>query len=160
MKEKGWLLVDPGSAAGLDGSIAKAVERGQNWFGYYWSPTAIIGKYKLVKLPFGIPFAGKDNWNKCISKPEQECADPKPTAWVKSEVHTIITDRFKKAGGPAVDYLSKRVFPGPVMNAMLVYMQKNQAQGGDAAIEFLKKHEAVWKSWVPADVAAKVKEAL
>jgi glycine betaine/proline transport system substrate-binding protein len=30
MEAKGWLLVDPGSAAGLDGSMAKAVERGCN----------------------------------------------------------------------------------------------------------------------------------
>ncbi len=28
MEKKGWVLVDPGSAAGLDGSLAKAVERG------------------------------------------------------------------------------------------------------------------------------------
>ena len=33
MEKKGWVLVDPGSAAGLDGSMAKAVERGENWFG-------------------------------------------------------------------------------------------------------------------------------
>ena len=39
MEKKGWVLVDPGSAAGLDGSMTKAVERGENWFGYYWSPT-------------------------------------------------------------------------------------------------------------------------
>ena len=24
-------------------------------------------------------------------KPEQDCADPKPSAWTKSEVNTIIT---------------------------------------------------------------------
>ena len=160
MKEKGWLLVDPGSAAGLDGSIAKAVNRGQNWFGYYWSPTAIIGKYKMVKIPFGVPFVGREHWDKCIVKPEQECAAPKPSAWTKSEVNTVITDRFRKAGGPAIDYLKKRVFPGKVMNAMLAYMKDNQAQGSDAAFEFLKKHSAIWTKWVPADVAAKVKGAL
>ena len=76
MEKKGWVLVDPGSAAGLDGSLAKAVERGQNWFGYYWSPTALAGKYSLVKIPFGVPFAGSDNWDGCIVKPEQDCARP------------------------------------------------------------------------------------
>ena len=29
-KKKGWKLVDPGSSAGLDGSMTKAVERGEN----------------------------------------------------------------------------------------------------------------------------------
>ena len=53
MEAKGWLLVDPGSAAGLDGSMAKAVERGENWFGYYWSPTSLIGKYGMVPVDMG-----------------------------------------------------------------------------------------------------------
>ncbi|MDC1447623.1 ABC transporter substrate-binding protein, partial [Candidatus Thioglobus sp.] len=43
MEAKGWKLIDPGSAAGLDGSIAKASESGDNWFGYYWNPTSLVG---------------------------------------------------------------------------------------------------------------------
>ena len=72
MEAKGWLLVDPGSAAGLDGSMAKAAERGEPWFGYYWSPTALIGKYGMVPQDMG-EWAGSDNWDNCIVKPEQEC---------------------------------------------------------------------------------------
>ncbi len=161
MEAKGWKLVDPGSAAGLDGSMTKAVERGENWFGYYWSPTAMIGKHKMVKLPFGVPFAGAENWDGCVVKAEQDCADPKPSAWTQSEVHTVVTDDFKKNGGPEVmEYLSKRVFPGPVMNNMLVYMGDEQAGGEDAAIEFLLQHGDLWKSWVSADVAEKVQASL
>ncbi len=158
MEAKGWVLVDPGSAAGLDGSIAKANERKQNWFGYYWSPTAIIGKYDMQPVPFGVEFAGADLWGSCISK--EDCSDPKPTSWIKSEVFTIITDDFKKKGGEIPEFLAKRVFPGPVMGAMLVYMADNQAAGPDAAIEFLKKYEDVWTTWVSPEVAAKVKSAL
>lgn len=160
MEKKGWVLVDPGSAAGLDGSLAKAVERGQNWFGYYWSPTALAGKYSLVKVPFGVPFAGSENWDGCIVKPEQECAAPKPSAWTKSEVHTVVSDSFSKSGGVAVDYLKTRVFPGAIMNGMLAYMQEEKASGEDAAVEFLRKHESIWTKWVSADAAAKVKASL
>lgn len=160
MEAKGWKLVDPGSAAGLDGSMAKAAERGENWFGYYWAPTALIGKYNMQLVDFGVPFAGAENWDGCIVKAEQDCADPQPTSWTNSEVHTIITDRLKQEGGVAVDYLSGRIFPGPIMNAMLVFMANEQAGGEDAAIEFLNRHEDLWSTWVPADVAAKVKAAL
>ena len=160
MEKKGWVLVDPGSAAGLDGSMAKAVERGDNWFGYYWSPTAMIGKYNMVPVDFGVPYAGSANWDGCIVKPEQECANPKPSSWTHSVVNTVITDRFNKAGGSAVKYFKKRVYPGPVMNGMLVYMADNQAGGADAAIEFLEKHEDVWTKWVPSSVASKVKSSL
>jgi glycine betaine/proline transport system substrate-binding protein len=160
MEAKGWKLVDPGSAAGLDGSMAKAAERGENWFGYYWAPTALIGKYNMQLVDFGVPFAGAENWDGCIVKAEQDCADPQPTSWTNSEVHTVITDRLKQEGGVAVDYLSGRIFPGPIMNAMLVFMANEQAGGEDAAIEFLNRHEDLWSTWVPADVAAKVKAAL
>ena len=159
MKKKGWRLIDPGSAAGLDGSMAKAMQRGENWFGYYWSPTAMIGKYKMKKLSFGVPFGGSKNWDGCIVKPEQECADPKPSAWTKSEVHTVVTKRFMKKGGPAITYLKKRVFPGAVMNAMLVYMAKNQASGEDAAIEFLQKRPSVWTQWVSVKIVKQIKSS-
>ncbi|WP_108257517.1 glycine betaine ABC transporter substrate-binding protein [Mangrovicoccus ximenensis] len=160
MEEKGWKLVDPGSAAGLDGSIAKAVNRSQPWFGYYWSPTAVIGKYGLVLLPFETEWAGTENWDGCIVKPEQECLDPQPSSWTKSEVETVVTDAFLKEGGIAQDYFKARIFPGDVMNQMLVYMTENQANGEDAAFEFLIQHEDIWTQWVPGDVAEKVKDAL
>ncbi len=110
----------------------------------------------MVKIPFGVPYVGDKHWNGCLVKPEQDCANPKPSAWTKSAVYTVITDKFKKSSGPAANYLKSRVYPGKVMNSMLVYMQANQADGADAAAEFLKKHENIWKKWVPADVAAKV----
>ena len=157
MEKKGWKLVDPGSAAGLDGSMTKAVERNQNWFGYYWSPTAMIGKHKMVKLDFGIPFAGSENWDGCLVKAEQDCADPQPSAWTESEVHTVVTDDFKNsAGAEVMQYLASRTFPGEIMNNMLVYMGDNQAGGEDAAIEFLMTHTELWEAWVSDVVAQKV----
>jgi glycine betaine/proline transport system substrate-binding protein len=159
MEAKGWILVDPGSAAGLDGSMAKAAERGENWLGYYWSPTAMIGKYSMVPVDMG-EWGGPENWDGCIVKPEQECANPKPSSWTHSEVHTVVTSEFAGRGGAAVDYLKTRVFPGPIMNSMLVYMADEQAGGADAAIEFLLKHEDLWTKWVSADAAAKIKKSL
>lgn len=161
MEKKGWKLVDPGSAAGLDGSMTKAVDRDQNWFGYYWSPTALIGKHGMIKLDFGVPYAGDENWHGCVVKPEQECNDPKPSAWTHSKVQTVITTHFKETAGKDVQkFLGQRVFPGDVMNSMLVYMTDNQADGKDAAAEFLRLHPKVWKSWVSGSVAKKVAATL
>jgi len=158
MEAKGWKLIDPGSAAGLDGSIAKANERGENWFGYYWSPTAIIGKYNMQPVPFGVEYAGDDNWNKCIAV--ADCDNPKPTPYPVPGVYTLVTDEFSKGNDDILEYLSKRVFTADAMGAMLVYMADEQADGGDATIEFLQNNEDLWKTWVPEDVAAKVKAAL
>ena len=160
MEKKGWILIDPGSQAGLDASMAKAVERGDNWFGYYWAPTAPVGRFGMKMMDFGVPFAGADNWDGCIAKAEQDCADPKPSSWTQSEVHTVVTTNFKDQASTAMDYFSKRIYPGDVMGKMLVYMDDNQAQGIDAAIEFLEKYEDVWTTWVSSEVASKVKSSL
>ena len=106
-------------------------------------------------------FAGRDNWDNCITLPEQDCANPKPTAWTKSEVNSIVTANFAKTGGKdALKYVEKRTFPGGVMNGMLVYMADNQAKGSDAAIEFLKKHEDIWGKWVSGSAKKKIKAGL
>ena len=160
MEAKGWVLIDPGSAAGLDGAIAKASERGEPWFGYYWSPTAVIGKYKMQKLEWETPWAGDENWEACIAKPEQECLDPQKTSYSASAVNSVVASEFLERGGAAADYIKARVFPGSAMNEMLVFMTENQASGEDAAYEFLDTMEDVWTQWVPADVAEKVKKGL
>lgn len=158
MEEAGWTLVDPGSAAGLDGAIAKAAERGENWFGYYWSPTAVVGRYGLVQMPFEAEFAGQDHWDNCVV--QEDCAEPQKTSYIASAVETVVTKDFMEEASAASEYFKVRSFPSEAMNGMLVYMNENQASGEDAAYEFLATQEDVWTKWVPAEVAEKVKSAL
>lgn len=160
MEEKGWTLIDPGSAAGLDGAIAKASERGEYWFGYYWAPTALIGKYDLQPVPFETGFAGQENWDTCIVVDAADCPEPAPTSYITSEIHTIVTADLAEKAGEAASYFENRAFSLEAMNAMLVYMTDNQASGEDAAYEFLETMPEVWTQWVPADVAEKVMKAL
>ena len=115
----------------------------------------------LMEMRKGIDFAFRDFWDNCITLAEQDCADPKPTAWTKSEVNSIVTANFAKPGGKdALKYVKKRTFPGEVMNGMLVYMADNQAKGSDAAIEFLKKHEKICGKWVSGSAKKKIKAGL
>ena len=57
-------------------------------------------------------------------------------------------------------YFNKRIFPGSIMNSMLVYMEDNQAQGADGAIEFLENHPEIWTNWISVEAAKNVKKAL
>lgn len=158
MADLGWELVDPGSAAGLDGSIAKASSQGEGWFGYYWNPTALVGKFGMIQVPWDLPYAGDDAWVGCIAL--AECADPQPSAWIHSRVATVISDRLHRYGGPeVVAYFSARVIPAAELNAELVWMDENSATGADTAAHFLATN-SLWESWVSADVAAAVKAAL
>ena len=157
-EKRGFNLIDTGSAAGLDGSIAKAFERKQPWLGYYWAPTSILGKYHLVKLGFDVPY-DEAEWKSCTTV--ADCDHPKKNAWSKSEVYTVVTANFAEKAGPAYEYIKRRSFPtnGPV-NEMLAWMTDNQATGEEAARYFLKEKADIWTKWVPADVAEKVKAAL
>ena len=158
MENAGFDLIDPGSAAGLDGSIAKAFERQQSWFGYYWAPTAILGKYEMVKLDFGAEF-DTDNWHQCLVK--EECDTPAKSPWIESVVHTVVASSFADRTVPEVmDYLSKRSMGNSELNAVLAWMTEEQATGEDGAYHFLKNNEATWQAWVSEKAAEKIKSAL
>ena len=155
-EDKGFELVDTGSAAGLDGSIAKAYEREEGWLGYYWAPTAILGRYDMVKLDMGEH--DKSEWDTCTAV--LDCADPKPNGWAKSEVFSVVTDEFADKAGVAMDYISNRQWSNDTVNGLLAWMTDNQATGEEGAIHFLENNEDVWTAWVPDDVAEKVRAAL
>ena len=82
------------------------------------------------------------------------------TDWARAEVFTVVTDRFQKAGGPAIDYLKQRAWGNDTVNALLAWMSDNQATGADGAAHFLKTQPEVWSGWVSPEVAEKVKAAL
>lgn len=157
LEKAGFELLDPGSAAGLAGSIAKAYESEKPWFGYYWAPTPILGKYKMVKVDFGSGIDEK-HFKACLT--QAECENPKPSMFPPSPVQTMTTEAFASREPEAYAYLAKRSFKNDQMNTLLAWMEENQADGDVAMEHFLKNNEATWTPWVPADVAKKVKAAL
>lgn len=157
LENKGFELIDPGSGAGLSGSIAKAYERGEGWFGYYWAPTAVLGKYEMVKVDFGSGI-DEEHFKACTTS--VDCLEPKVTMYPPSAVDTIITESFAQNAPDAVSYLSNRSFTNAQLNRLLAWMEDNQADGEIAAMYFLENHEDIWGGWVTPDVAKKIKSAL
>lgn len=153
----GFDVVDPGSGAALAASIAKSYERKEPWFGYYWQPTAVLYKYPMYKLDWGVPH-DKKNWDECIVIPN--CANPQKNGWTVSQVYTLAVSQFSKENPAVMDYLNKRTYGMDTVGGVLAYMSDNQANGEDAAFHFLKKYEDVWSKWLSADQVKKVKKAL
>lgn len=155
---KGFTLVDTGSAAGLDGSIARAYEQKEPWLGFYWSPTSLLGKYEMVPVDFGME-VDLDEWKRCTAL--ADCADPKPNAWLRDNVFTLAAKSFVEKTDPAViDYFAKRSWSNDTVNQLMAWMTDNQATGEDGARHFLKENEALWTTWVSAEAAEKIKAAL
>lgn len=156
-EKAGFTLIDTGSAAGLDGSIAKAYERQEGWMGYYWAPTSILGKYEMVKLEYGVPF-DEAEWKRCNTI--ADCPDPKRNEWPADSVQTLVTTAFAERAGPAMDYLKARSWSNDTVNKLLAWMTDNQATGEEGAVYFLQNNEDLWTGWVSSEVAEKVKAAI
>tara|TARA_B100001057_G_scaffold389469_1_gene397185 strand:- start:5696 stop:6688 length:993 start_codon:yes stop_codon:yes gene_type:complete len=146
MEAKGWKLLDPGSGAGMDSAWQGAVAKEQALFGYYWSPTALVGSLGIVKLAWDTPYAGDDNWQNCIAQPADTCSDPLATAMPVAETGTVVVPENLTTG--VLLYLAKRKMPEGVTETMLVFGTENQASAEDMAVEFLRSYPEVWERWV------------
>lgn len=157
MEGAGFDLVDPGSAAGLDGAIARAYERQEPWLGYYWAPTSLLGKYKMVKVDFGVEHDA-DEFVSCTVN--AECLEPKPNSFPVAPVRTVVTGDFLSGSPEAASYVTSRQITNDVLNEALAWGADNQADGEFAAYHFLETYEELWTQWVSDDVADKIRDAL
>ncbi|APG84841.1 ABC transporter substrate-binding protein [Sinorhizobium americanum CCGM7] len=156
-EKAGFKLVGPASAAELDGSIAEAFEKKTGWFGYYWAPTAILGKYEMIRLSFGVDH-DRAEWDSCSAVPN--CPSPKVNSYPVSDVFTVVTKSFSEKAGVAMDYVNARGWDNATVNKILAWMDQNRATNEDAARYFLEHFPDIWAKWVSPDVAEKVKAAL
>ncbi len=157
IESKGFDLVDSGSAAGLDGSIARAFNRDEGWLGYYWAPTAILGKYDMTRLELGVE-NDKEAWDNCTVV--NNCPDPELNEWPRSDVFTAVTKEFADTNAVTMDYLGKRAWSNATVNELLAWMGDNQATNEDGAWYFLENYEDIWTPWVSDEVVTAVKAAL
>lgn len=157
LEDAGFEIIDPGSGAGLAGSIAKAYERQEPWFGYYWAPTSVLGKYPMVKVDFGsgIDF---EEYVECTT--QVECENPKVTMYPPSAVHTVTTERFANQAPEAYKYIATRSFPNAFMNGLLAWMEDNQADGEEAMYYFMESYPEIWQAWLDPAIAKQVADAL
>ncbi|MBA7544412.1 hypothetical protein ES705_36768 [subsurface metagenome] len=136
-----------GSDAALSGSMAGAYEKGEPWFGYYWSPTWVLGKLDMT--PIEEPPYDKEIW-----ETTHACAYP------ANKVNIVVNAGFLDGAPDVVEFLKKYETTAAMANKALAYMQETKASTEEAAIYFLQEYESVWTKWVPSDIADKVKAAL
>lgn len=145
----------PGTGAALDASIASAVKRRQPVLFYYWTPTAMMGKYKFVQLK-------EPAYNEACYKTLEDTKNPNPcpSASPEATVQAGVSSVFHKADPVLVSMLSKFNIPLPLLNSTLADMVEKKAEPKAMAVPFLKAHPEIWKQWVPADVATKISASL
>jgi len=151
-----WNLFSPGSGGALDASIARAFTREEPILFYYWGPTAILGKYDAVQIDLG---ETKPDVYACNTDPD--CNEPAGVTAYPSSPAVVGAASWVQEEAPAVaDYFSKVGLSNAEISELLVYGDENQADAAATAQNFLKTKEDLWTSWVPADVAERVKASL
>nr|CAD6603637.1 ABC transporter substrate-binding protein [Rhizobium sp. Khangiran2] len=155
--DKGFELLEPATAEALDASIASAFDTKTGWLGYYWAPTAALGKYPMARLSFGVTH-NQVEWENCTAVPG--CASPQRNSYPTSQAFTLVTQEFTEKAAPAMDYIRTRQWSNATINGILAWQEENRASNRETAEHFLKTHEDVWSRWVLPVVQERVKTAL
>lgn len=123
-----------GSGSALAGTMVGAYEKKEAWVGYYWAPTAVLGKLDMVRL--------------------------KGSEFEPADVNILVNKSMLEKAPDVVEFLKKYATTVEDNNEFLAQMDENDWTTAEAAQWFLKNKENVWTKWVSADVAKKVKAAL
>ena len=123
-----------GSNAALAGTMAGAYAKKEAWVGYYWAPTAIMGKLDMIRL--------------------------KGSEYEAAAVNILVNKDMPEKAPDIVEILKKYSTSVADNNEFLSQMDNNDWTTEETAIWFLKNKESLWTQWVSKDVAEKVKAAL
>lgn len=155
LQEAGIEIFNHGSSETLGSSIAAAYEAKEPWFGYYWGPTALLGRYPMVLVDMGTFDEEVHACNKL-----EDCSDPAVSPYPSAEVLTVVTDGFKERAPEIVALMEKLSFTNAQMNEVLAWQEVNSASGEEAAVHFLTTYPDVWKGWLNETAKQKLSEIL
>ncbi|UQS16757.1 ABC transporter substrate-binding protein [Pseudomonas sp. HS6] len=144
-----------GSGAALDAEITSSIRRGKPVLFYYWSPTPLLGKFKLVQLEE--PPFDAEAWKTLT---DADNPNPKPTRSLASKLSIGVSAPFQKQYPQIAAFFSKVDFPIEDLNKALAEMSEKHTPPREAAEAFMKAHPDVWQAWLPKDVAEKVQAGL
>ncbi len=142
-EEGGLERFQHGSGETLQTSIAAAYADKAPWFGYYWAPTAVLGKFPMVQVK--VPEYNAEG-HTCNGS--ADCANPVFSAYPTAKVTTAVSGAFMERE-PAVAELLKNVsFTNAQMGEILAWRLDNNASDEEAAVYFLTNYKDVWGSWL------------
>lgn len=144
-------IFNHGSGETLAASIAAAFAKKKPWFGYYWAPTAVLGKFEMVPVDMG-PYNAEAH--KCNAT--KDCATPGKSPYPASPVITGVTTIFADREPEIVEMMSKLSFTSEQMGAILAWKEANNASAEEAAVRFLTSYKDVWSAWLNDAAKAKL----
>lgn len=155
VEEAGIEVFNHGSGETLATSIASAYENEEPWFGYYWAPTAVIGRYDMVQVDMG---EYDQEAHEAAQNPD--ATDVGRTSFPPAPVKTAVTNEFAESHPELVEFLSQMTFPTDVMNSVLSWMDDNSASGEEGAVYFLTNYQDIWGDWLNESAQENLQQVL
>ncbi len=124
----------PGSGTALAASMVSAFESGEAWVGYYWEPTAVIGRLDMMML--------------------------KGSEFPPTSVDILMNAERAKELPELVDFFEKYGTSLQQNNKLLALMEDQGLDHTGAAEWFLKNSEDTWTKWVDEEIAERVRAAV
>ena len=140
-----------GSGETLATSIAAAYEDKKPWFGYYWGPTALLGKYEMVKVALGDIDAGVHSANQNKGNPNPGVSDFPP-----APVLTVATAALAEREPEIAELMGKVSFEVGLLSGILAWQEENSASAEEAAVYFLTTQSGVWSQWIDDSARGKL----
>lgn len=123
-----------GSGSALAGTMVGAYQKKEAWIGYYWAPTAVLGKLDMVRL--------------------------KGSEYAPADVNILVNKSMLEKAPDIVEILKKYSTSVDDNNEFLAKMDAEEWDTTQTAEWFLKNKEDIWTKWVDDATAEKVKAAL
>ena len=155
LPSSGIEVFNHGSGETLATSMASAYEKREPWFGYYWAPTSLLGKYDMVKVELG-PVDEAIH----LANGNQDAPEPKVSDFPPAAVLTSVTADFQSREPEVAEMLAKMTFATDDMNGLLAWMDENNANADEAAAHFLTTMPDVWGAWLNDDARARLANLL
>ena len=157
LEANGFEVFDHGSGANLGASIAAAFADNEPWFGYYWSPTAVLGKYEMTMVDIGDIDPAQHAINQNPDSPEDKLA---PSGFPPAPVLNVVTADLAKREPEVFKFIQNMSFTNDIISKMLAWKEANNASASEAAAWILTNHKDVILSWVNEDAKAKLNKLL
>ncbi len=143
LEDAGFEVFNHGSGETLQTSIAAAYENQEPWFGYYWGPTSVLGKYNMTKVAIGDIDTMVHSANQNKDNPSPGVSDFPP-----APVLTVSTAELAAQKPDIAELMSKISFDVDLMSALLAWQEDNKASAEEAAVYFLTTESDTWSQWV------------
>jgi len=154
-------VISPGSVGAMDAALLGPQMKKKPVFGYYWSPTALMGAFDWYILEE--PEYNEAVWDKITAARNDESLRPlsEACAYETLPLNTGINPQLRDKAPEVVEMLEKMMMGLDPINQTAAWALENEVQEWSlAAVYYLQTFEDRWKTWVTDDAYKKIKEAL